>query len=89
MIGNAIIFQPEDWDKFKRELSGFVAIEMDKAKRIERPLTKDAAAEYLSISVRTFDQRIADGKIPTKLIHRNGGTPYFFASELEAFLKKS
>ena len=65
---------------------GFVML---KTHMIEKPLTRKGAAEYLGIGVKALDNRIQRGVIPSRLIHKNGGTPYFFASELAELLKKS
>lgn len=56
---------------------------------IEKPLNKKEAASYLGIGLTALDNRIKRGSIPKKLVHKNGGTPYFFASELNELLKKS
>ncbi len=60
-----------------------------KSHLVEKPLTRREAAEYLGIKLTALDNRIKRGDIPRKLVHKNGGTPYFFASELEQLLKKS
>ena len=56
---------------------------------IEKPLNRTEAAAYLGIKLTALDNRIKRGDIPMSLVHKNGGTPYFFASELEKLLKKS
>lgn len=63
--------------------------ERGQKKPIEKPLTKQEAADYLRVHVTTFEARIRNRKLPLSLRHINGGTTYFFASELEAFIKKS
>ncbi|MBX4188245.1 MAG: helix-turn-helix domain-containing protein [Candidatus Doudnabacteria bacterium] len=65
---------------------GFVHL---KTHMVEKPIDRTGAAEYLTISLSTLDDRISKGTIPANLVHKNGGTPYFFASELEQLLKKS
>jgi hypothetical protein len=69
----------------KAEERGF---ELGQKKQIEKPLTKEGAAKYLSISEGTLDERFRTGKLPARLRHTNGGTIYFFASELEEFIKQ-
>jgi hypothetical protein len=63
--------------------------EKGQKRTIEKPLTKQEAANYLRISLSTLDERFRSQALPTSLRHYNGGTIYFFASELEAFIKKS
>jgi len=60
-----------------------------KSHMIENNLTKQQAADYLKINIKTLEARIRQGIIPRHLVHRNGGTVYFFASELKELLKKS
>ncbi len=86
---NAVVFNPNDLPKFANEVASIVLREVAKLRSIEEPLTKAGAAKYLRITVRSLDRRIENHDLPTSLIHRNGGTPYFFASELEQYLKKS
>lgn len=56
---------------------------------VEKPLTVKQAADYLGIKQSAFYNRINRGEIPARLVHRNGGTPYFFASELCELIKTS
>jgi len=70
----------------KAEEKGF---DKGQKKPFEKPLTREEAAAFLRITARTLDNRIKSNVLPTDLRHYNGGTIYFFASELEAFLKKS
>lgn len=63
--------------------------ERGQKKPIEKPLTKQEAASYLRIGLSAFDERFRKQALPASLRHYNGGTIYFFASELEAHLKKS
>lgn len=55
----------------------------------EKPLTVKEAAEYLRIGTSALYNRINSGAIPSQYVHKNGGTVYFFASELNQLLKKS
>jgi excisionase family DNA binding protein len=75
-------------DEKLKELIALAAVEAKQ--KTEEPLTKHGAAKYLKITIRTLDQWIHDGKLPVKLIHRVKGcnNAYFFASELEGYLKK-
>lgn len=70
----------------KAEAKGF---EHGQAKPLERPLTKKEAASYMRLHIKVFNKRFKDGVLPATLRHYNGGTIYFFASELEDFIKKS
>jgi hypothetical protein len=64
-------------------------IELGQKKPIEKPLTKEEAARFLRIEPRTLDLRFQTHRLPVSLKHVAGGSIYFFASELEAFIKKS
>lgn len=55
----------------------------------EETLTRKEAARYLKIGIKALDKRIQSGQIPKRLVHKNGGTPYFFASELHDLIKQS
>lgn len=70
----------------KAEEKGF---EKGQKKPIEKPLTREEAAKYLRIDPTTLDRRFRNRKYPLSLRHSCGGTSYFFASELESFIKKS
>lgn len=87
----AKILEHEEFDKFLNAILEMFGREIAKLKSDipERPMTKKQAAKYFSCSVGTFDKKFKNNKLPAKFRHYNGGTPYFFASELEAFLKKS
>lgn len=86
----AVIINPSDLDRFISEMRVTFVEELTKAKSqvIEKPLTRGEAAAYLSISTSALDRRVKNGSIPTSLVHYNGGTTYFFASELNRFLKQ-
>lgn len=58
-----------------------------KTHMIEKPLTTKEAADFMRIKRSAFDNRIKSGAIPAHLVHKNGGTPYFFASELQQLIK--
>jgi hypothetical protein len=62
------------------ELKGFV---------IEKPLTRKEAASHLRIAMTAFNNRLRSGAIPSKYVHKNGGTLYFYASELNAMVKET
>lgn len=83
------IIMPNEVDPLAEKIAAIVLRKIDERRVIEEPLTKQGAANYFKITVRALNERIAKGKIPSKYIHRNGGTPYFFASELETLLKKN
>lgn len=85
--GNFI--EDKDLDRFAEKVANIVLKKVAELKVVEEPLTKEGAAKYLHIALSTLNKRLANGDIPAKYIHRNGGTPYFFASELELLLKKS
>lgn len=63
--------------------------ELGQKKPIEKPLTKQEAADYMRIHVNTLDGYFRDKTLPISLRHYVGGSIYFFASDLEAFIKKS
>lgn len=63
--------------------------ERGQKKPFEKPLTKKEAADYMRVHIKVFNKRFKSGELPANLRHYNGGTIYFFASELEAFIKKS
>lgn len=92
MEGQTLIaITPEYLDRLATNIrqqvsDGFVML---KSHMIEKPLTKKEAASYLFINPKTLESRIRSGAIPAKMVHRNGGTMYFFPSELEQLLKKS
>ena len=65
------------------------AYERGQKKPFEKPLTREEAAAFLRIEPATLDRRIKSGVLPATLRHYNGGTIYFFASELENFIRKS
>jgi len=85
---HAIVIQPSDFKQLIAEIAAEVIKEVVKSMTAEPTLTKSQAAKYLQISVQTLEKRFRENELPTSLIHRNGGTPYFFASELEQHLKK-
>lgn len=63
--------------------------EKGQKKPIEKPLTTKEAAAFLRIGLSALYRRIQTNALPTTLRHYNGGSIYFFASELEAFIRKS
>lgn len=63
--------------------------ELGQTKPIEKPLTKQEAANYMRIHVNTLDCHFKRKVLPASLRHYVGGAILFFASELEAFIKKS
>lgn len=85
----AHILMPSEVDPMAEKIAAIVIKKLTELSRVEEPLTKDGAAKYLHIALSTLNKRIANGDIPAKYIHRNGGTPYFFPSELETLLKKN
>jgi hypothetical protein len=86
-----ILMAPDELERLATGLRQQIAdgVASLKSHLIERPLTRREAADYLGIGLTALDNRIKRGDIPRKLVHKNGGTPYFFASELEQLLKKS
>jgi hypothetical protein len=85
----AHVIMPSEVDPLAEKIAAMVIKKVIELKSIEDPLTKEGAAKYLHIALSTLNKRLANGDIPSKYIHRNGGTPYFFASELETLLKKN
>lgn len=63
--------------------------ELGQKKPIEKPLTKKEAADYMRIHIKVFNKRFKTGALPANLRHYVDGTILFFASELEAFIRKS
>jgi excisionase family DNA binding protein len=88
-MSGGVFFQHDDFDKLIDMVVDKVADKVSKMKTVEPTLTKGQAAKYLQVSRQTLEKRFREGDLPASLIHKNGGTPYFFASELEAYLKKS
>lgn len=88
-MGAAVVLMPNEVDQFADRVAAMVIKKVTELRSIEEPLTKQGAAKYLKVSLTTFNRRLSDGGIPSKYIHRNGGTLYFFASELETLLKKN
>lgn len=90
MLPNTVlhVMSDEQLDKLIREAiqRGF---ELGQKKPLEKPLTKKEAAAFLRIDPWTLDRRFKSGKIPLSLRHVVSGSIYFFASELEAFIRKS
>jgi hypothetical protein len=56
---------------------------------IEKPLTAKEAADHLKLTHRTFLDRVRADFYPKDVIHRDkkSGCYYFFASELNAYIK--
>lgn len=84
----AITFTPDDFQRFMAEVKETIRKEV-KGYMVEEPLTAKQAAAYLKITEWTMRDRIKKGSLPASLIHRSGGTVYFFASELEQYLKNN
>lgn len=91
MSTGVVVLEPNDLDTIIKKMIEEFRAEAAKIKaaNIEKPMTRQAAAKFLSCSVQTFDNKFKNGDLPIEFRHYNGGTPYFFASDLEAFLKKS
>lgn len=85
---HAVVFEPADFQVFLDSLKQIVRDEM-KGYVVETPFTAREAAAYLRITEKTLWERIRKGKMPADLVHRSAGSVYFFASELEAYLKRS
>lgn len=86
VMDQVVIFKPDDFDRFLDRLKG-VAAETMKDFVVEKPMTVKEAAEYLRVSERTMWRRINSGDLPAELIHRSGGSVYFFPSELHNYLR--
>lgn len=86
-----IAVTPNELDRIVTGLRQEVADGFTKLKShiVEKPLTRIEAAEYLRIGLTAFNNRIRSGAIPKKYLHKNGGTTYFYASELQQLLKTS
>ena len=85
---HAVVFEPDDFRVFLESLREIVRDEL-KSYIVEKPMTTREAAAYLRITEKTLWERIRKGKMPADLVHRSAGSVYFFASELEAYLKRS
>lgn len=81
--------EQEEFDMLIEKVVEKVVEEVNKLKAVEKPRTREEMAAYMNISPTTFDRRIKTGVLPQYLRHFNGGTLYYFASEFEAFLKKT
>lgn len=90
MQPNSVLYQitSDNLEKFLEKYTSVVIEEFSKKKVIEKPMTREEAANYMRISPTTFDRRLKNGTLPMALRHINGGNIYFFASELEAELKR-
>lgn len=88
-MGTAVVLMPNEVDQFADRVANMVLKRVTELNKVEEPLTKVGAAKYLKVALSTFNKRLSNGDIPSKYIHRNGGTPYFFASELETLLKSN
>lgn len=91
MKGQVLLITPEYLDRLMTGLRDEMRTSVMELKThmTEETLTRKEAARYLKIGIKALDKRIQSGQIPKRLVHKNGGTPYFFASELEQFLKES
>lgn len=89
MLNSHIVYQVSG-EQLKELISEVreTVIEEMKEKGWEKPLTKKQAAKFLSISEGRMDVKFREGQLPLKLRHTGTGTIYFFASELESFIKK-
>lgn len=90
MLPNSVLYQinSDNLMKLIAEIKAVVIEEMGKKNGAEKPMTREEAANYMRISPTTFDRRLKNGTLPIGLRHINGGNIYFFASELEAELKR-
>lgn len=91
MTMSNVIYQlsKDDLLQLLNDQKAIIVSEFSKSKIAEKPLTREEAAAFLRIDSTTLDRRFRNGTLPKSLRHFNGGTLYFFASELEAHIKKS
>jgi len=82
-------FTGEQLKQLIDEVKATVIQEMNRKQSLDKVLTKQEAAAYLRIHVTTLDERFRERKLPTSLRHYNGGSLYFYQSELENFIKRS
>lgn len=87
-MNQAVIFTPDDFQKFLTHLKEIVRTEM-KGYVVEEPMTAKEAASYLNVTEKTMWERFRKGKMSTGVIHRVGGSTYFFASELHQYIKNN
>lgn len=85
-MDQAIILKPEDFKSLVSDLKDMLRSEL-KGYVVEEPLTAKEAARYLKITDKAMWERFRKGTMPAELIHRSGGSVYFFASELHRYLK--
>jgi excisionase family DNA binding protein len=80
-----------DHDRLVNELKAHITEELKSIKSfvVEKPMTYQDAAKYLSISTRQLYRKIKAGRIPPSIVHRDDGTVYFLPSELHEHIKKS
>lgn len=70
------------------ELKAHISKEL-KGAVVEKPMCGKEAALFLGIHESTIYKWLRNETIPTRLIHRIGGSVFFFASELQEFVKRS
>lgn len=87
-MNQAVIFSPADWQTFLSRLDEIVENRL-KGYVVEKPITAKEAADYLNITEKTLWERFRTKKMPSKLIHRAGGSAHFFASELHQYIKSN
>ena len=80
----AIILEPDEWKEFKADTLKTFREELSKvrAEVIESPMNRKETAKYLKCSVKTVDENWRH------LRHMVNGTPYYFKSEIEAYIKE-
>ena len=80
----AIILEPDEWEDFKRDTLKTFREELSKvrAEVMESPMNAKETAKYLKCSPTTVYTKW------THLRHMVDGTPYWFRSEIEAYIKE-
>ena len=91
----ARILKPDDVDRMLGQIEQAVHDRFDKLEKlvvenvVEKPLTRQEAAQHCKCSATTLSALITSGDIPSEYVHKFGGQPRFFASELNEAIRKS
>lgn len=84
------MFEPNEYENIMKALTYLTeVVEKKHALSPDRVMSRKEAAKFLGISTDTLRRKIKSGEYPSKIMHGKGRSKRFFASELEALIKKS